>query len=450
MRNSSALRSSGVSAQRACWRRILTSDAMSPVSAYSASSAAAAGLAVSRLSTSRFKHQLPGVDGRAPVAEAPAVEPRRARQQIGAARDVGGVAVEGQLLIDVDQLGEALEQRGQPLDLGERVGVAGLHGQHLAPGRQRRRARLQLVLLQIGDARQHRGRLAPLQRLALDLEHGDQARPGAARLVERLEDARDAQPLVGDAEQLLEQPPRALVPGHAAHDRLDQVERAVDVVEARRAQLGAAVGDVGDLGGRREAAARAEQLLEIAPALARGVVAFERAVGAQVGRVDPQHPLVATDGVVGIVEQRLVDLRHLRQQVEALGRLLDQVLARVDERAQIGPALALAEDPHQRLERALVQRLDGQDLGVDLLRVAGAAQALLVQLGDLREQVAAQRRLDARARRRRACARSGPASPASRRRSGSRDRGCCDPRDRPRTASAPSRRPAALFLSGPP
>ena len=267
----------------------------------------------------------------------------------------------------------------------------GIHGQHLAPGRQRRRARLQLVFLQIGDARQHRRGLAALQRLALHFQHRDQARPGGARFVERLEDARHAQPLVGDGEQLLEQPPRALVPGHGADNRLDQVERAVDVVEARRAQLGAAVGDVGDLGGGREAAARAQQLLEIAPALARGVVAFQRAVGAQVGRVDPQHPLVASDGMVGIVEQRLVDLRHLRQQVEPLGRLLDQVLARIDERAQIRPALALAEDPHQGLERALVQRLDGQDLGVDLLRVAGAAQALLVQLGDLRQQIAAQR-----------------------------------------------------------
>ena len=341
------------------------------------------------------QHQLPGVDGGAPVAEAPAVEPRRARQQIGASADVGGVAAEGQLLVDVDQLGEPLERGGQTLDLGQRLRVPGVDRQHLAPGGQRRRARLQLVLLQIGDARQHRRRLGPLQRLALHLEHRHQTRPGAARLVERLEDARDAQALVGHGQQLLEQAPRPLVARDRAHDRLDQVERAVDVVEARRAQLGAPVGDVGDLGGRREAAARAQQLLEIAPALARGVVPVERAVGAQVGRVDPQHPFVAADGVVGIVEQRLVDLRHLGQQVEPLGRLLDQVLARVDEAAQVGPALALAVDAHQRLERARVQRFDLQDLGVDLLGVAGAPQALLVQLGDLGQQISAQRRVDA-------------------------------------------------------
>ena len=60
-----------------------------------------AGLGVQRLERGRrrlgrrrvlgveVQHQLPGVDGGAPVAEAPAVELRRARQQIGAARDVG-------------------------------------------------------------------------------------------------------------------------------------------------------------------------------------------------------------------------------------------------------------------------------------------------------------------------------------------------------------------------
>ena len=52
---------------------------------------------------------------------------------------------------------------------------------------------------------------------------------------------------------------------------------------------------------------------------------------------------------------------------------------------------ALAVEPRQRLERARVQRLDGQDLGVDLLGVAGAAQALLLQLGDGDQQIAAQR-----------------------------------------------------------
>ncbi len=132
--------------------------------------------------------QLPGVDGGAPVVEPPDVELRRARQQIGAAADVRGVAPEGQLLIDLDQLGEALQRRRQPLDLRERVGVERIGRQHLAPGGERDSPRLQLVLLQVGHARQQRGRLRPLQDLALHLEDRRQARPGAALLVDRRQD----------------------------------------------------------------------------------------------------------------------------------------------------------------------------------------------------------------------------------------------------------------------
>ena len=61
--------------------------------------------------------QLPDVDRRAPVAQAPRVQLGRPRQQVGAARDVGRVLLERQLLIDVDQLGEALQHGAEALDL---------------------------------------------------------------------------------------------------------------------------------------------------------------------------------------------------------------------------------------------------------------------------------------------------------------------------------------------
>ena len=59
------------------------------------------------------EHQLPDVDRRAAVAEAPREQLGRARQQVGAAGDVAGVALERQLLVDVDQLREPLQRRAR-------------------------------------------------------------------------------------------------------------------------------------------------------------------------------------------------------------------------------------------------------------------------------------------------------------------------------------------------
>jgi energy-coupling factor transporter ATP-binding protein EcfA2 len=79
--------------------------------------------------------------------------------------------------------------------------------------------------------------------------------------------------------------------------------------------------------------------------LARGVVPVQRPVGAQVGGVDLQHLLVAGDGVVAVVEDGLVDLRRLREQLQALARVLDQHLPRLDQAAQVaGHAPRLVED----------------------------------------------------------------------------------------------------------
>jgi hypothetical protein len=163
------------------------------------------------------------------------VQLRGPRQQIGAPGDVRGVALERQLLIDVDQLGEPFQRHPQALDLGQRVGVAGVGRQHLSPGRQRRALRLQLVLLQVRDARQQRRRGRAVQDLPLDVEDRRQAGPGAARLVHRLEDLGDALTVLRDRDQLLEQAARALVVGRRLDDLLQQVQRAGVVFQVPRA-----------------------------------------------------------------------------------------------------------------------------------------------------------------------------------------------------------------------
>ena len=344
--------------------------------------------------------QLPGVDGRPPVVETPGVELRGTRQQIGAAADVGGVAPERQLLIDVDQLGEPLQRRGETFDLRERVGVERVGGQHLAPGGERDGPRLQLVLLQVGHARQQRRRLRPLQNLALDLEDRGQARPGAALLVDRRQDLRDALALGGDRQQLLEQPAGAFVVGRRLDDPFQQIERAGDVVEPSGAQVGAPELQLRHLGLRGEADARPEQRLEIGPALTGGVEPLERAVGAQVGRIELQHLLVRLERVVRIGERRLVQLGDLRQQIQPLARVERRQLAGVEERPQLRPTLPLLVEARQRAEGAGVHRLGGEDLRVDLLRLRRPSRLLLLELGDDHQEVAPQVAIFRRAGRR--------------------------------------------------
>ena len=129
--------------------------------------------------------QLPDVDGRPTVAELLRIEPRRARQQVGAAAHVRHLQLESELLVDVDQLGEPLEGDRQPFDLRERLGVAGIGRQHLPPGCERDGAGLQARLLQLGDAGEQRPRRRSLERLPLHLQDRDQAGPGSAPLVDR-------------------------------------------------------------------------------------------------------------------------------------------------------------------------------------------------------------------------------------------------------------------------
>ncbi len=274
-----------------------------------------AGLGVERLQRRRrgsgrrevvqiqIEDQLPGLDGGAPVVELPDVELRRAGQQVRASVDVGGVATEGQLLIDVDQLGVALERGAEPLDLDEGVGVLRIGRQHLPPGGERHGPRLQLVLLQIGDAGQQRRRGGPLLHLTLDLEDRRQARPGAAGLVDRLEDLGDALAMRRRRQQLFQQPAGPLVVGGRLDDPFQEVERAADVVEVAGAQVGAAELQLRHLALGSEADPGPEQRLQIGPSLAGGEEPLEGAVGAQVGRIELQHLLVRPQRLVGIGER---------------------------------------------------------------------------------------------------------------------------------------------------
>ena len=231
----------------------------------------------------------------------------------------------------------------------------------------------------------------PSSDLALDVEDRRQARPGAARLVDRLEDLRDALPLLGHRDQLLEQPARALVVRRGLDD-LSPAGRARPATSPRWLARSSARrnSSSGDLGVRGEADARAEQVLEIAPALARRVVAIERPVRAQIGRVQLQHLLVGGERVVLVVERRLVEIGDLRQQLQPLADVQLRELARVEQRAQLRPALAVAVQARQRAERARVQRLGLEDLRVDLLRVLRPPEPLLLQLRDEHQQIAPQ------------------------------------------------------------
>ena len=164
--------------------------------------------------------------------------------------------------------------------------------------------------------------------------------------------------------------------GGGLDDLFEQVERA-----ARRRRGGWRAARRGGTPARAprvsdgEADARAEQALEVAPALARRVVTVQRPVRAQIRRVELQHLLVGRERVVLVVQRRLVELGDLRQQVQPLAHVQLRELARVEQRAQLAPALAVAVEPRQRAERARVQRLGLEDLRVDLLRVLARARA---------------------------------------------------------------------------
>jgi hypothetical protein len=91
-----------------------------------------------------------------------------------------------------------------------------------------------------------------------------------------------------------------------------------------------------------------EQSIEVGPALGRGVVLLERAVGLEVARVDLGDGLQDADGVLAILEQGLVDLGDLPEQRQPLFALGQVALAAFQQLAQIDPALGVAVEPSER------------------------------------------------------------------------------------------------------
>jgi hypothetical protein len=120
-----------------------------------------------------------------------------------------------------------------------------------------------------------------VDRLALDVEDRRQARPGAARLVDGLEDLRDALALRGSATSFSSK--RRAPSWFGATLTICSSRSSAPTTSsrwlaaARRAGTPAPAPRVG-----READARPQQVLEVAPALARRVVAVQRAVRAQI------------------------------------------------------------------------------------------------------------------------------------------------------------------------
>ena len=171
-------------------------------------------------------------------------------------------------------------------------------------------------------------------------------------------------------------------------DLLEQLERPFDVPEMGGAQIGATEFELRDLGARRQWQPGFEQLFEVAPTLPGRVEPIEGPMGAQIVAIDLQHLLVSGERVIGIGEVGLVELRHFRQQIEPFVGIERSELAGVEQPPQLRPALTVSIEARKCPEGAGVQRLGGEDLGVDLLRFRGATQALLLELGDDDEEVA--------------------------------------------------------------
>ncbi len=173
-------------------------------------------------------------------------------------------------------------------------------------------------------------------------------------------------------------------------DLLEQLERPFDVAKMRGAQIGATEFELRHLRARRQWQPGFEQLFEVAPTLPGRVEPIEGPMGAQIVAIDLQHLLVSGERVIGVGEVGLVELRHFRQQIEPFVRVERSELAGVEQPAQLRPALTVSIKPRKRPEGARVQRLGGEDLGVDLLGLRRAPQALLLELGDDDQQVAPQ------------------------------------------------------------
>ena len=152
-----------------------------------------------------------------------------------------------------------------------------------------------------------------------DLVDADLLLPVAARLVDRLEDVRDRELVLGVRDQALEGGDRVAVLILVIEDLAVRLDRRGGLVEVGLAQLREA-DQQRDLLVRlldeRELAA--DVVAEIAPRLARDVEPIERAQRLQIVRRLAEDLVVGRDRLVGRVEHLLVDRGDAEQELEAL------------------------------------------------------------------------------------------------------------------------------------
>ncbi len=126
------------------------------------------------------QHAAPGRDGRLAIGQVGHAQAGRAREQVGDARQVGGVALVRQGLVQGDEVVVAAERAAQPLGLGQRGFGVRVEVEHGPPGVERLRGRAQLVLLQLGLAHEQGDSAGARGHLALDLQDLRQPCPVAA------------------------------------------------------------------------------------------------------------------------------------------------------------------------------------------------------------------------------------------------------------------------------
>ena len=277
-----------------------------------------------------------------------------------------------QRAVERHQIGELLERAREPLDRALHLGVLRILAQRPSERLVGVLGIVEADLVAVGDLLVERDLLLGVDGVPrLDLVDGDQARPVAARLVDRLEQLRDVQLLFGVGQDPLERRQRLGVLGLDLQDLAVGLDGGARLAELLLAQVAEAAeerdGLVGVLGQLQLALEVVGQLAEVAAAQ---VQAIERAQRLDVVGVVLEDRLPGLDRLGRVVEHLLPDGRDAHADLLALRGLLDQRELLGERLDQIRPALGARVQPLERHQRRRV-------LGLDRLRAAEVLDGLL-------------------------------------------------------------------------
>ncbi len=329
------------------------------------------------------------------VLEIVFVQLGRFLQQLAAQLEIVGIGRQERLFPRRRQLRLPAEQERQSLDVVARALVGRVEPQRLAPRRQRQLPRAQLLLLQLGQLRQERRRVAPFGGFALRAEHQRQLRPRFVGAIERLERLGDALAQLGPLHERLEPFARAFVTRLHAERVLEQIGGAHRVVEPVGVQFGAAERQMRARLGqarlfRRERNAPLQEIVERPPILGRRVQPLERAERSLRRRIQLQHFDVIARRRRLIVEHAFVEIADLIEQRQAPFTVERALLLAFEQPAQILPALVDAVELHERDLRVFVGRVALEHALVGRFGVGGHAEARVEQLTEIPRQIPGQ------------------------------------------------------------